>query len=257
MWRSRSYGRPRGRPKKCVASRDSPVSGHGFSPDADGSAREAPDTGPDVNAPTKQNLNTSRAAGSLLDLVEGQTPLPPSPNPRAAPPPEVTAEAIKIARTYAGRGNTVLHGVSDREARRLLGLFWGRRIAAYDNDRALALTHWQWGFKDALDHEYAARSMFRERRGSWEWHRERVKRQQQHELAITGGRRRPPVKIKPPPKIGPPRSKLAPGYRYVTVESLAAYEAQEARWKLRERMDARRRERAQRGSGVAAGVAGA
>jgi MT-A70 len=84
----RSTERPRGRPKKCVASRDSTIAGHGFSPDADGSAREAPDPGPDVNASTKENLNTSRAASSLLDLVEGQTPLPPSPNSRAAPPPE-------------------------------------------------------------------------------------------------------------------------------------------------------------------------
>ena len=98
--------------------------------------------------------------------------------------------------------------------------------------------------------------MFRERRRSWEWHRERVKQQQQHELAITGGRLPPPVKVAPSRKIGPPSSKLAPGYRYVTVESLAKYEAQEAvRERVREvtaRLDARRRERVLRGADVAA-----
>jgi hypothetical protein len=191
----RSTGRPRGRPKKCVASRDSTIAEHGFSAEADGSAREAPETGPDVAASIKENLNTSRAAGPLLDLVEGQTPLPTSPNPRAAPPAEVIAEAIKIARTYAGRGNSVLHGASDRAARRLLGLFWRRRIEQYDNDPEGALTHWPSGFKAALDHEYAARSMFRERRRKWERDRERVEQQYKRSWLTIAGRAPPRVQI--------------------------------------------------------------
>jgi hypothetical protein len=196
----RSTGRPRGRPKiKCVASRDSTIADHGFSPDADGPAREAPDTGPDGAASTKENLNTSRVASSGLDLVEGQTPLPTSPDPRAAPPQEVAAEAVEIARTYAGRGNAVWRVVGDREARRLLDQFWPRHIEqvyrCYGNpERALTPTCWQSGFKDALDREYAGRQMFRERRRKWERERERAKQQQQW-LAITGGRAPPRVEI--------------------------------------------------------------
>ena len=122
----RSTGRPRGRPKKCVASRDSTIAGHGFSPQADALAREVPGTGTDAAAFTKKNLNTSRVAGSLLDLVKDQTPVPASPDPRAAPPPEVIAEAIEIASTYAGKGNCYWrYVVGQQEARRLLDLLAG------------------------------------------------------------------------------------------------------------------------------------
>jgi hypothetical protein len=79
---------------------------------------------------------------------------------------------------------------------------------------------------------------------------------QQHELAITGGRPSPRVKIKPPRRIGPPRSKLAPGYPYITVERLAAYDARLAQSEralaVIAALDARRRVRAQRGADVAA-----
>jgi hypothetical protein len=238
-----------------VASRDDTIAGHGFSPDADGSAREAPDTGPDVAASTKQNLNTSRAAGPLVDLVKGQTPLPASPNCRAAPPPEATAKAIEIARTHAGKSNCHFV-VGERGARRLLDLFWPRHMERVyrchsERERAFTLRDWQSGFKDALDREYGGRQRFRERRRKWERDRERSKQQRQYELAVTGGRPPPPVKIKPPRRIGPPRSKLVPGCRYLTVESLAAYDARRAQSDRASAViaaqDARRRERAQRG----------
>jgi hypothetical protein len=186
----RSTERPRGRPKKCVASRDSTIAGHGFSPDADGSAREAPDTGSDVNASTKENLNTSRAASSLLDLVEGQTPSPPSPNSRAAPPPEVTAEVIKIARSCAEKRFSIRCFVGEREARRLLDLFWPRhmeRVYRCQSERARTFSDWQFGFTDVLDREYAARQSFQERRRKWERDRERVRAEWERSW-FSGGR---------------------------------------------------------------------
>jgi hypothetical protein len=243
-----------------VASRDSTIASHGFSPDTDGSAREAPDTGPDAAAFAKENLGTYRAVGSLLDLVEGQTPLPASANPRAAPPPEMIAKAVEIARTYTGRGNSELHFVGGREARRLLDLFWPRHMervyrCCSDTERGLTSLHWQSGFKAALDHEYAERKMFQERRRKWERDRERAEQQRQHDqrrLAITGGRAPARVEITPLRKSGPPRGKLAPGYRYVTEGRLAEIEARVAALELRKRLlaalNARRRELVLRGS---------
>jgi hypothetical protein len=268
----RSTKRPRGRPKKCVASREEPIAGHGFSPDRGGSAREAPDTGLDVNASTQKTRNTSRAASCFLDLVEGQTPLPPWPNPRAAPPPQVIAEAIKVARTYRPRdnrdtqwidGNLVRHYVGELEARTLIYRLWPRHIERVhrrnsERERAFTFGKWQSDFKAELDREYAAKRRFRGRRHKWERDRERAKWQKQRELEITGGRAPRPVKIKPPRRIKPPRSKLAPDYRYLTVENLARLDAQEAQRQriaaLNERIYARRRERALRGTDLAAVV---
>jgi hypothetical protein len=273
----RSTGRPRGRPKtKCVASsKEASFAGHAFSADAAGSARELPDKGPDGAASTKTPLNSSPEARRPRGSVEDQTPVPTSACSRAAPPqkegahidaletkppPGVVAEAIKIARTYAGKWNCSW-GLGEQEARRLLDLFWPRHLEQVlrcpdDHSRASTLIHWQFGFRIALDREHEAKQTFRERRRKWERDRERSKQQQQHELAITaaGGRLPPPQKIVPPRKIGPPRSKLAPGYRYVTMESLAKIEAKEAQARkaqqLFAKLYARRRERALRGADV-------
>jgi hypothetical protein len=95
--------------------------------------------------------------------------------------------------------------VSERQALKLLEVFWRRHIEQVyrcrsERARISAFRHWQSGFRDAIDREYAAQRMFREHRRKWEQDRERSKQQQQYELLITGGRPRPPVKIKPPPK---------------------------------------------------------
>jgi hypothetical protein len=277
----RSTGRRPGRPKiNCVASSRASFAGHGVSADAGGSAREPPDKGQDGAASTKNPLTSSPEARRPRDSVEDQTPVPTSAGSRAAPlqkdrpdikavetapPPGAAAEAVEIARNYARRA-TGCHWrlvVGEQQARRLFDLFWPRHLEKVrrcpdDPSRASTLIHWQSGFRDALDREYAARQLFRERRLKWERDRERAKQLQQHEqrrLAITGGRPPPPRKIAPPRKIGPPRSKLAPGYRYVTMESLAervAKEAQarEAQQRVFAKIYARRRERALRAADV-------
>lgn len=103
------------------------------------------------------------------------------------PPAEVIAEAVKIARDHDSNG---LYCISDREARRILHVYWPQYIADLVRRGAERhwLTVWQLGFRGCLYREQAARDQHRTRRKKWEERQRQIDEQRfrRHDPAYIG-----------------------------------------------------------------------
>lgn len=171
----------RGRPakNKFVASREDSIAGDAFPPNG-GAAREAAIEGTAEPLSTKQpplpaDQPIEAVIGESLDAGEPRHDLRadhPQGTIPSEPPPEIVADAIKLARD--GCGHFGHWYFSEGEARMLLRRFWPGFVAdavrvqvKYGGRIERIVAGWPSAFKAALESESQARQRYRVRRRQW------------------------------------------------------------------------------------------